>query len=64
VASRLVGEVERRAVADGARELYVSAMPSVPAVGFYLARGFRVTDEVDPDLFAQEPEDIHLVKPL
>jgi GNAT superfamily N-acetyltransferase len=64
VARRLVGEVERRANADGARELYVSAVPSVPAAGFYLAQGFRVADEVDPDLFAQEPEDIHLVKPL
>jgi GNAT superfamily N-acetyltransferase len=64
VASRLVGEVECRAVAGGARELYVSAVPSVPAVGFYLAQGFRVADTVDPDLFAQEPEDIHLVKSL
>jgi NAD(P)-dependent dehydrogenase (short-subunit alcohol dehydrogenase family)/GNAT superfamily N-acetyltransferase len=64
VARRLVGDVERRATADGARELYVSAVPSVPAVGFYLAQGFRVAEEVDPDLFAQEPEDIHLVKAL
>ena len=64
VARRLVGEVECRAIAGGARELYVSAMPSVPAVGFYLAQGFRLADEVDPDLFAQEPEDVHLVKAL
>jgi len=64
VASRLAGEIERRAIAGGARELYVSAVPSVPAVGFYLAQGFRVTEEVDPDLFGQEPEDIHLVKPM
>ena len=64
VARRLVGEVERRAIASGARELYVSAMPSVPAVGFYLAQGFRLAEEVDPDLVAQEPEDVHLVKPL
>jgi hypothetical protein len=64
VASRLVGEVERRAIAGAACELYASAVPSVPAVGFYLAQGFRVAGEVDPDLFAQEPEDIHLVKPL
>ena len=64
MARRLVAEVERRAIAGGAHELYVSAMPSVPAVGFYLAHGFRLADEVDPDLFAQEPEDIHLVKPL
>jgi GNAT superfamily N-acetyltransferase len=64
VARRLVAEVEHRARAGGARELYVSAMPSVPAVGFYLAQGFRLAEEVDPDLFAQEPEDMHLVKPL
>ena len=64
VARRLLAEVERRAIAGGARELYVSAMPSVPAVGFYLAQGFRLAEEVDPDLFAQEPEDVHLVKPL
>ncbi|MBV8716102.1 MAG: GNAT family N-acetyltransferase [Chloroflexi bacterium] len=64
VARRLVEQVERRALAAGARELYVSAMPSVPAVGFYLAQGFRVADEVDPDLFAHEPEDIHMVKSL
>ena len=29
-------------------------------VDFYLRRGFRVAGEVDPDLFALEPEDIHL----
>jgi GNAT superfamily N-acetyltransferase len=40
VARWLVAQVERRAIAGGARELYVSAMPSVPAVGFYLAKGF------------------------
>src|SRR5262249_10910216 len=57
-------EIERRAIAGRARELYGSAVPSVPAVVFYLAHGFRVTEEVDPDLFAQEPEDIHLVKPM
>jgi hypothetical protein len=58
VASRLVGEVERRAIAGGVRELDVSAVPSEPAVGFYLAQGFRIADAVDPNLFAQEPEDI------
>jgi hypothetical protein len=35
-----------------------------PAVGFYLSQGFRPAQEVDPDLFAQEPEDIHLVRLL
>jgi ribosomal protein S18 acetylase RimI-like enzyme len=64
VARRLVEAVERRASAGGARELYVSSNRALRAVGFYLAQGFRPAEEVDPDLFAQEPEDIHLVKPL
>jgi len=44
----------------GARRLYVSATPSANTVRFYLHRGCRVTDDVDPTLFALEPEDIHL----
>src|SRR3954447_1866996 len=45
----------------GARALYVSATPTGSAVGFYLARGCRLADPVHPTLYAQEPEDIHLV---
>lgn len=44
----------------GARGLYVSATPSENTIRFYLRRGCRVTADVDPDLFALEPEDIHL----
>jgi predicted N-acetyltransferase YhbS len=44
----------------GARRLYVSATPSENTVRFYLRRGCRVTDDVDPELFALEPEDIHM----
>jgi GNAT superfamily N-acetyltransferase len=44
----------------GARRLYVSATPSENTVRFYLRRGCRVTDEVDPDLLALEPDDIHM----
>jgi predicted N-acetyltransferase YhbS len=49
-----------RARALGARGLYVSATPSENTVRFYLRRGFRVAGEADPDLFALEPEDVHL----
>jgi ribosomal protein S18 acetylase RimI-like enzyme len=45
----------------GARSLYVSGTPTGSAVGFYLARGCRLADPVHPLLFAQEPEDIHLI---
>lgn len=48
----------------GARALYVSATPTGSAVGFYLGRGCRLADPVHPRLFAEEPEDIHLVYPL
>jgi len=47
-----------------ARSLYVSANPTGAAVGFYLGRGCRLADPVHSDLFAREPEDIHLVCPL
>ena len=48
----------------GARSLYVSATPTGSAIGFYLGRGCRLADPVHPALFADEPEDIHLVCPL
>jgi GNAT superfamily N-acetyltransferase len=64
VAARLTEEAVRLARQDGARELYVSATPSESAVGFYLSQGFRPTDTPHPELFAREPEDIHMVKVL
>jgi hypothetical protein len=44
--------------------LYVSATPSESALGFYRSLGARLADPVDPDLFAREPEDVHLVLEL
>ena len=44
----------------GARRLYISATPSENTVEFYLHLGCIVTDEVDEELYALEPEDIHL----
>jgi GNAT superfamily N-acetyltransferase len=48
----------------GATSMYVSAIPTGSAISFYLSRGCRLADPVHPDLFAMEPEDIHLVCPL
>lgn len=55
-----------RAVARerGAAGMYVSATPSENTVRFYQGRGCAVIDTPDPDLFALEPEDIHLVCPV
>ena len=52
------------AAANGAEPIYVSATPTESAVGFYLRQGCRLAQPVHPDLFAAEPEDIHLVRSL
>jgi ribosomal protein S18 acetylase RimI-like enzyme len=62
--ARLADELSNIARKEGATSIYVSSTPSGSAVGFYLSQGFRVVQEVDPDLFALEPEDIHLIKDL
>jgi ribosomal protein S18 acetylase RimI-like enzyme len=61
LATRLTAEVIRLARRDGATALYVSATPSQSAVGFYLSQGFRLVEEPHPELFALEPEDIHMI---
>lgn len=43
-----------------ARSLYISATPSENTVRFYRSLGCSLIKEPDPDLFALEPEDIHL----
>ena len=64
IASRLLRELTAAARASGARQLYVSATPSRSAVGFYRSHGFRLADQVHPELFAQEPDDIHMILDL
>jgi predicted N-acetyltransferase YhbS len=44
----------------GAQRLYISATPSEHTIDFYLGLGCTVTAEPDAELFALEPEDIHL----
>jgi ribosomal protein S18 acetylase RimI-like enzyme len=48
------------AAGSGAESIYVSATPTESAVGFYLRQGCHLARPVHPDLFADEPEDIHL----
>ena len=64
IAAALVAELFRVAAERGASAVYVSSAPSESAVGFYLRHGFRPADEPDAELFALEPEDIHMVKQL
>lgn len=64
IASRLAREVYTLAIESGATEIYVSATPSGSAVGFYQSQGFRLAEEVNEELHALEPEDIHMIKGL
>ena len=49
-----------RARARGARGLYISATRSEHTVNFYMRLGCTLASALDPELFALEPEDIHL----
>ena len=64
IAAALAVEIIGLAREAGAQELYVSAMPSESAVGFYRSQGFRLAEKVNEELFALEPEDIHMIKAL
>jgi predicted N-acetyltransferase YhbS len=47
----------------GAKGLYISATPTENTIHFYQGRGAVLTKS-DPELFALEPEDIHLECPV
>ena len=64
IGGKLLALVEESARALGAGKLYISASPSKASIDFYLGRGCRPTKDVDPELFALEPDDIHLELPL
>jgi ribosomal protein S18 acetylase RimI-like enzyme len=64
IGSHLTREMINEAKFFGADRIYVSATPSGSAVGFYLSHGFELAEEVIPELFRQEPEDIHMLKML
>ncbi len=64
IAAKLTEELFAVARDRGATSVYVSSTPSESAVGFYRQLGFELADEVDPELYALEPDDIHLVKSL
>ena len=44
----------------GAKKLYISATPSENTINYYMRLGCVLATEIDSELFALEPEDIHL----
>jgi ribosomal protein S18 acetylase RimI-like enzyme len=64
IGTALWTEAVARARNAGATSMYVSATPSESAVGFYLDRGCELVPRPHPLLYAEEPEDIHLIAHL
>ncbi|EPJ53087.1 MAG: hypothetical protein OFPI_11880 [Osedax symbiont Rs2] len=60
VATKLFAAALDEAKIRSARGLYISATPTINSVDFYLKRGCCILAEPNPELFAKEPEDIHL----
>ena len=58
--SRLFNLAVEKAKALGASKLYISATPSENTINYYQNLGCVLATEIDPELFALEPEDIHL----
>ncbi len=44
----------------GARKLYISSNPSKHTVEYYMNLGCGLAEEINPELFELEPEDIHM----
>lgn len=63
VGSRLFEQARDFARARGARGLYISATPTENTIRFYQRRGSMLLETPDPELYALEPEDIHLECP-
>lgn len=64
IGAQLAERLEEIARAAGDAAMVVSASASANTVRFYLGRGFRPAAEPLPELFEQEPEDVHMHKQL
>jgi len=58
--SKLFNLAVKKAKSLGTRKLYISATPSENTINYYQKLGCILAAEIDPELFALEPEDIHL----
>ena len=58
VATKLFAAAVAEANIHSASGLYISATPRVNTVAFYLNRGCNLLEQLNPELFAKEPEDM------
>ena len=57
--TQLFSRAIENARALGAKKLYISATPPENAIDYYLRFGGVPATEIDPELYALEPHDIH-----
>ncbi|UCC92646.1 MAG: GNAT family N-acetyltransferase [Thermoplasmata archaeon] len=60
IGRKMVELAKGRAREMGAERLFVSGLPSLNTIRFYMSVGFDIAEDVDPRLYAREPEDIHM----
>ncbi|MBU7012364.1 MAG: GNAT family N-acetyltransferase [Theionarchaea archaeon] len=60
IGAELLQRLGKIAERKGAKKLYISATPSENTINFYLNQGCRLVEEVNQELYEEEPEDIHL----
>ncbi len=64
IGRRLFAEAQAVVRAQGAEALYISATPTENTINFYMRCGAVLNPSPDPELFALEPDDIHLICPV
>lgn len=64
IGTRLMNALSEAAAVLGAKSLYISSTETASAVRFYRSFGSVNADEPDPELWAAEPLDIHMIRPL
>jgi len=64
IGTLLTGLTMERAREMGAEQLYISGLPSLNTINFYQGLGADLAKEVDPELYEEEPEDIHMTVDL
>ncbi|WP_353165793.1 GNAT family N-acetyltransferase [Acinetobacter sp.] len=64
IGSQLMQTAATSAKQLGAKQLYISATPTQRTVDFYLKQGAKLLENPDQQLWALEPEDIHLIYDL
>lgn len=60
IASKLIDICKEYVLKSGFSSIYISATPSKNTIDFYLRIGSIILKDIDPELYAMEPEDIHL----